>query len=349
MIHEFVIIGGGVAGLCAANQLVDRQKSVLLIDAGNYPSHRLCGEFFSPECHPLLQQWGLPLSQPLYKGLFFNSQTQFPLSFSSPAKGCSRYVFDESLFQRAQNKGAEFLLQKQVQSIGNQRDYYTLLLDDGQIIIAQKLLIGTGKIPYLLQKTQTPNMHYYGFKCHFEGILKNDLEMHTFPYGYLGISQIEEGKINVAGLVLKQKYPQFVLENFLTQLKVSQPQLGKKLGSLQKSFPTWLIGQIPEFGIRSTPSLKNIFWIGDAAASIPPLTGAGLAIAITSGKMAADFAIDSNETAFKKTWLKRYQRRLRIAYCMHQILLNPWANAIAFKACALFPQIPEQFWKWTRE
>jgi flavin-dependent dehydrogenase len=44
---DYVILGGGVAGLCAARRLIELGIQPLVIEAGSYPSHKVCGEFIS--------------------------------------------------------------------------------------------------------------------------------------------------------------------------------------------------------------------------------------------------------------------------------------------------------------
>ena len=52
-----LIVGGGIAGLSALNRLVDLGISATLVESGTYPSHKICGEFFSSECLPILSSW----------------------------------------------------------------------------------------------------------------------------------------------------------------------------------------------------------------------------------------------------------------------------------------------------
>jgi flavin-dependent dehydrogenase len=114
-------------------------------------------------------------------------------------------------------------------------------------------------------------------------------------------------------------------------------------------FPKWLMGQLPEFGIRTNRDLPNVFWIGDTAGSIPPVCGDGLAIAVTSGCMAADYFLGEGAVAFKKDWLKRYRHRFFMAKLIHQVMMNRWTNNLAITACNTFPKLPIFFWSQTRE
>ena len=125
--------------------------------------------------------------------------------------------------------------------------------------------------------------------------------------------------------------------------------LKNRLLKSRKIFPQWLTGRIPEFGIRKNPEWDRVFWIGDAAGSIPPVSGDGLAIAVTSGCMAAEYLMNRDAHAFRKAWLKRYKSRFFWAQQLHRIIMTPWAINLAAPVCQTFPSLPLLSWKLTRE
>ena len=45
--REITIAGGGLAGLSLAVGLRQHEVPVVVLEAGNYPRHRVCGEFIS--------------------------------------------------------------------------------------------------------------------------------------------------------------------------------------------------------------------------------------------------------------------------------------------------------------
>ncbi len=53
--HDALIAGGGIAGSAAAITLAQAGYSCIVIEKSEYPHHKVCGEFLSPECIPLLQ------------------------------------------------------------------------------------------------------------------------------------------------------------------------------------------------------------------------------------------------------------------------------------------------------
>lgn len=351
MIEDCVIIGGGVAGLSAANRLADAGKNPLIIEACQYPSHKVCGEFLSHECLPILDQWGIPISTRILSSRFFSGEKKISFKLPIAAGSCSRYAFDQMLLDRAKKNGARALTETAVVALdipSHPSEYYKLTLADGQIITARSMMVGTGKISALFVKEKVSKIKYWGLKSHFEGIEMDDaVEMHRIPGGYLGISKIDAHTTNIACLLKKELFPKIEDKGFA--FLSSDAYLKQRLSEARMSLPKWLVGQLPEFGIHRNPSLEKVFWIGDAAGSIPPVSGEGLAIAVTSGYMAADYYLNSNAGQFKVDWLKRYRKRFFIAQKMHKIALSPTLSRFAIATCNTFPFLPKLLWKQTRE
>lgn len=351
MIEDCVIIGGGVAGLSAANRLADAGLSPLLIEAGHYPSHKICGEFFSHECLPILDRWNIPLSETVARCRFIHGPHAFEFDLPKHSGSTSRFDFDSNLFKRAKANGARALTKTKVDAIHvpkNSSENYVLTLSDGQAIKAHHLMIGTGRVPKTANHPANAlPLKYAGFKAHFEGIpMDSAVEMHVINGGYLGISKIDDKTVNIACIVKKEECNP--IETFMDRLK-AHAAFNERMKNARIIFPNWLVGEIPEFGIRSNPSWENVFWIGDAAGSIPPVSGEGLAIAVTSGCMAAEYLLNSTAHAFRKAWLKRFQKRFFWAQRLHKFMLTQWTSSLAVQASSLFPGLPLFFWKLTRE
>lgn len=194
------------------------------------------------------------------------------------------------------------------------------------------MIVGSGKF------RQDEQTKYVGFKAHFEGIeLKSTLEMYLFEGGYLGISPIDEKTVNVACIIKKSKAKSFQIE-----------EVCEKIKNGNRIFPQWLSGEIPEFGIRKTAHLENVFWIGDAAGTIPPITGEGLSIAISSGVLAANSLYCKKPQEFKKLWLKKYRRQFLLGMLLHQAVLNPITAKMGFSIFKHFPACTRYIYQNTR-
>ena len=55
---DVLIIGGGLAGLCAGIDLAQAGYEVLLFEPKAYPRHKVCGEYISNEVLPYLKSLG---------------------------------------------------------------------------------------------------------------------------------------------------------------------------------------------------------------------------------------------------------------------------------------------------
>lgn len=356
MLEDCIIIGGGVAGLSAANQLVDAGMKPLIIDGGGYPSHRICGEYFSHEALPILQKWDLSLTGRINSVQFIKHNQNIRFDLPKPAGGCSHYEFDVRLLERAVKKGARLTCNTLVTRLSvpsHINENFYLELSNHQRLTARHLIIGTGKLPSIEGfNVALPETKYVGFKAHFEGIERQDcLEMHIFEGGYLGIANIDEKTANIAGLIHKNFLGKSPPEDILpTILNAGSMQRFKiRMTNAHMIFPKWMIGQVPEFGIRNTPNWERVFFIGDAAGGIPPVSGEGLAIAITSGCMAADYLLNSDAQRFRLDWYSRYSKRYFWARILHYGMMKPWLCSAGMRACRFFPILPITAWRLTRE
>ncbi len=317
--EPIVIIGGGLAGLSAANRLADLGLTPTLIESNSYPSHKVCGEFFSPECLPQLECWDC--SPPISIDRVRLSGFEFRLP--TPAKSCSRYRFDARLAERAAVKGVQLHTKTKVTNI-TPGSPHEITLDNGDTIRAKQLIVGTGRVT----SQKKPKLPYSGIKAHFKGSL-DCLEMHMINGGYYGMSPIEGGKVNVTCLIKG---------DILPDLETLVPP------SFERLFEPLTV-RVPTFGLRSTPQWPSSYFIGDAAAVIAPACGDGLAMAITSGVMAADYAVGGHYAAFSRHYLKRYRRRLQWGNLLHWAMLHPYLINLGVR----FPSLPTALFKRTRE
>lgn len=352
---DFLIIGGGIAGLSVVNRLVDLAETPVLIEASDYPSHRICGEFLSPESLPYLEDWGIIPTSRIKKTTFFTENRVFDFTFPKEAASMSRYELDKQLCDRAKKNGATIITNMKVVSltavVNSPKTQYEAKLSDGTTILARNVFVGGGRFFNFSQNNIKPTMPYFGFKAHFSGIdSKDTLEMHAVENGYLGISPIEKNVVNVACLAKvteKITNPEKFIEDFLNNKSLTH--VNEKLKSGKMIFDRWLFTEAPTFEAKCNPHLKNIYFIGDAAGSIAPATGNGLGMAITSGYMAADYAVSEDSLLFHKAWKKRYGSRIKRGHLLHQVMMSKMLTKFSFFICKHAPFIPKIIFSSTRE
>lgn len=347
---KFAIIGGGIAGLCAAIRLTELGEEPLLIEGGSYPAHKVCGEFLSPECIQYLHDWNIrPMSIP--KATLRALSSRFTFSFPTPAGAMSHTQLDPALADYATKKGVKLKTKTQVKAFQpkcHSYDAHLIQLASSETLEASHVIIATGRIPSYT--TQAPKMRYMGFKTHFKNsVSEGDLEMYSFRGAYLGIAPIGDNKYNVACLanlseVEKFSHPQLFIENL-----ISQNPLHTVLSAGDNLFGHWMTAPIPAFGIKQTPNWPDTYFIGDAAVTIPPACGNGLSMAILGGRLAAEYAVNFQAEEFKKMWTKRCSSQMFWAKLLHKFLLNPSYSSHLLKLGNSFPYLSHKIFELTRQ
>lgn len=348
---DYVILGGGVAGLCAAKRLLELGVCPLIIEAGSYPAHKVCGEFLSPSSLPILNKWDIhPI--PIYRMQLNTPSKYLQLEFPQPAGSLSHLTLDLQLANQIIQQGGMLYTQTKVLDLRPpiyERRCHELSLSSGETIKAKQLLIATGRIPgYSAQK---PQIRYIGIKAHFSNLeLHSTLYMFSFKGAYLGLAPVENGYANLACLAAIEQVRQFSsYQHFIQSLIDSHPLLCNLLVSGSNLFEEWMEASIPEFGLRSTPDWPHTYWIGDAAGTIPPACGNGLSLAIASGYLAAEFAIKDRSLAFKHVWQKRCIFQIKLAKGLHRLFLHPSWGSKAISLSHYFPLIAQKIFELTRD
>lgn len=345
---DHAILGGGLAGLCAARRLIELNCQPLVIEAGSYPAHKVCGEFLSPSSLPTLERWEI-YPEPLYQAHIHTPANSYQFSFPTPAGGLSHLTLDFQLAQYISKKGI-LLTETKVQQISfakNEADFHTLLLSSGETILTKHLFIATGR---LSPSSQKPRMPYIGLKAHFTGIdLGSTLHMFSFEGAYLGVMPIENQRANLACLAHIDKIRSFSSpQKFMQKLLASHPLLNQLLASGSNLFDNWMETHVPVFGLRTTPEQVRTYWIGDASNTIPPACGNGLSLAIKSGCLAAEFAVRDDALGFKRAWRQYCSSRILFGKGLHHLFLHPILGNTALSLSRRFPLLAQKIFEWTR-
>ncbi|MBA2367654.1 MAG: FAD-binding protein [Candidatus Protochlamydia sp.] len=348
--YKFVILGGGLAGLAAAIGLAEKGAEPIVLEGGEYPCHKVCGEFLSPHSLRLLEKWDIhPV--PIYRTHLHTPTKKLTMNFQTPAGSLSHYELDPALANYARSKGAAILTSAKVNHLipaGNNSNFHEIILSTGEHLRAEHLIAAIGRLPQF--NLTAPSSRYIGIKSHFSGInLDNALEMFSFPGAYLGLSPIENGKCNLACLAKKelvQSYP--TVEAFMQALSRSNSHLGNHLFNAENLFPEWMQAWVPEFGIKKTPLWPNAYFIGDAAGTIPPACGNGLSMALTGGTLAAHYALKGDYQGFRNYWKNQHRRKIFVGKLLNEIMLHPCYGNAFINLQYFFPKLGTFFFNLTR-
>jgi hypothetical protein len=279
--HPITIVGGGLAGLTLGIGLRQREIPVTVWEAGQYPRHRVCGEFISGNGNSVLRRLGLmPLLEKagavqVNNATFISGTNSSPVRhLPAPAMGLSRYLLDAALAKEFQRLGGELHLTRW-NPPPDEGEPAALKAPGGGIVRA------TGR---RAQPTEN-GWRWFGLKAHATNVtLTADLEMHASEDNYVGVNRIDGGQVNVCGL-FRGRPGEALASGFVLLRGKPGSTLHERLASArfdEKSFCSVA-------GISLKPqraSGKVECCIGDALTMIPPVTGNGMSMAFESAELA---------------------------------------------------------------
>jgi flavin-dependent dehydrogenase len=308
------IIGGGLAGLSLGLALRRAGVSVTLYDAGTYPRHRVCGEFITGLTASTIASLGLePFLRDALRhdevAWFINGQPTSRQRLPAPALALSRHRLDARLADAFVDAGG--LLHTNARVTGASA--------------AAGCVLATGR-------RRRAKSDWLGLKIHVRHLpLHCDLELHLGNAAYVGLTQVEEGRVNVCGLFQRRDLQAKGAELLRTYLRASNlTVLADRLGGVD--FDEASFSAIAAVSFDQHVRTGDGVTVGDACAVIPPFTGNGMAMAFQSAEVALEPLLayvhdhsDWPETCqVIQTALKhRFRVRLATADLLHSFLLQP--------------------------
>lgn len=366
MAQDVVIVGGGLAGLVSALALAQGGLQVTLIEKGAYPFHRVCGEYVSNEVLPYLRTLGVELSAlgPSRISRFLLSS---PTGRTLEAKldlggfGLSRYTLDHHLYQLAQQQGVQFKLRKVAQEVTFADDAFTVMLSGGEALHAQVVLGAYGKRSSLDRQLNRSffwsRSPYIGVKYHIRYDSPRDLiALHNFKDGYAGISAIEDDRYCFCYLTTRQNLKQH------GSIAAMERAVLYRNPHLRRIFETaeFLYKQpevINEISFATKTCIENhMLMCGDAAGMIAPLCGNGMAMAIHSGKIAAERVLlyfryrhsrQQLESGYRHIWKQQFGSRLAVGRSVQHLFGSPILSEIAVGTLKHIPLATRQIMRMT--
>ncbi len=319
------IIGGGLAGLSLGVALRKNGVPVDLHEAGDYPRHRVCGEFIGGVSDETLRELGvdsaLEDAEKLETHVWYRGKARLHKGrLPVPARGISRYRLDDRLRRLLTDSGGRVLTRSR-------------FMDDG----GEGRVWCSGRIPQ-------PG-EWIGLKAHFSDlVMESDLEMHVASNGYIGLARIQPDTVNVCGLfrLRREISGQDMLERYIVAggLFALRERLRRAVGKedTRSAIAGFRLGWQSERPDRLT--------LGDARAMIPPFSGNGMSMALESAAVAAPFLKAYAEGALcwegvasqvARTMRSRFSSRMNFARALHPFLTSAPGRAFFSTASRLVP------------
>jgi len=354
---DCVVVGAGPAGAVTALLLARAGWQIALIDAAHFPRQKVCGEYLSSAAWQLLDDLGLgnlrgqavELSAMCLDVAGGRRATlDFPSPLRAPAS-LSRYLFDAALVAAARAAGVDVFEGYRVKQVlsadGAVTGVEAIDADHPRALRtfrAPIIVAADGRRSSIVRDTGSitrGRSGLVGFKAHADGPMpagsESTLVMHSLPDGYIGVCPVERGRINVCGVMPRQR------------LRASRGNLAQALGSwiaesgtaqsyldIDREREAW--HTMPEVTIqRSYPRAAGVLYVGDAMGTIEPLTGQGMTMALASARLAASHLLSgaghsraapvdrAAQLAYQQAWQAQFAATIRSSRWMGWMLRHP--------------------------
>lgn len=318
--EDVAIIGAGPAGSTLAALLAGKGVRVALYDRDVFPRDKLCGEFLSYDALPILDALGVTpaidaAGAPHITRCRLIGARTYEFDLPHPARGVSRFFFDDLLLRTAQSRGA--------------------LRRDGEIVtdlreLQARVIVGAwgrwGRFDQQLARgfVRDRSHRNFGFKRHYTGAPTDAIELYSFRRGYLGVNAVEGNRTNICGLVHASRLTGHKgrWDAFVETIRGEEPELDALFARHHPAQEHFLSSEPVIFRARSAVE-GGVFMIGDASGVIDPLTGNGMAMAIQSALLAAPFILRKLEGASVEDGYRDAHRRFFAARIA-------WSRRVAF-------------------
>ena len=312
--HTVEIIGGGLAGLALGLGLRARGVPVRIIEAGEYPRHRVCGEFITGLDHDTrreLQLTDILAGARQARGVLWSEPGRPSVRHDLPevALCLSRYHLDESMASAFAAAGGDLRTGCRGPS-------------DAQPV----RIMASGRRPQA-------GSRWVGLKQHFHQLdLREDLELHLGQGAYVGLTRIEGRAVNVCGLFPRPGRGEAC--GLIDRVRAAG--LASLALRLESATPVEA-SACAVAGLDYGRPASQLAALGDYHGLIPPFTGHGMTVAMQSAALAARrlepwargrFAWDETLALLQQDLRRRFARKLAWGRVLHPWLLAPHGRRV---------------------
>jgi flavin-dependent dehydrogenase len=349
MSHDIIILGAGPAGSSLAAVLRELGWDVVLIERRNFPHHKVCGEFLSPESQASLRAMGLyPTVAALQPARIAQARLVSPagVAVQTPLPGCawglSRFALDAGLAAAAQQRGVDLranITATAIRQIGKSFEVALRSRNGSETIRARAVVAACGRhslsgLPPRRTQNLKPGQGYVGVKCHYEGVtMPAQVELFFFPGGYAGVNRIEGERVNFCLLATQAAFVRAGQSMAAMRHTAAcwNPALGRRLAGGQVLPETETAVAAVDPNRPGTP-WDGVACLGDTAVMIPPLCGDGMAIALRSAELCAPLAhnflqgqlsLADWQVGYQASWHAEFDQPVRVGRYLQAMLNLP--------------------------
>jgi flavin-dependent dehydrogenase len=388
MMFDLAIVGAGPAGSSAAITAARAGASVLLLERGRLPRHRVCGEFVSAESLDLLRNLlafphrKLIADAPrIANGRVFIDGAVLPAKIDPAAASIARYDFDAALWDSCIQAGVETRDDFTVQTVVDASAGPFTLTTQNETFEATAIINATGRWSNLSTPTtrsqlanRKKNDRWIGLKSHFsedwypeQNHVDSDtvapgssVDLYFFDGGYCGVQpvglaseDVQNGsatRINACAMVRAD------VATTLAEVLRCHPALEQRSRTWQPLMDP--ISTSPLVFHEPEPVLRGMLQAGDSTTFVDPFIGDGISLALRSGALAAqcllpvfrkECSLDQAASEYCRLYKSRLAPVFRASSRLRRMLR--WPAIIRKPALSLLqrtPALTRQLVKMTR-
>jgi len=343
---DVAIVGGGPAGSSCATFCAMASLKTLVLERARFPREKVCGDCLNPSCWPVLERlgltqrvWGLPHSK--LTSVDFIAINGRKVSVNLPTgNDCElsvkRSLFDDLLFRRARELGAQVREDKTVTALVHDQDWKIETATRERF--RARILIGAdgrnSTVARLCNLLPRPARERVALQAHIPLPLNFDqrIVLQFLREGYSGQAPVNENELNLC-LVGKPSTISRLRHWAQRRFEIPANQRWRTITPLTRS-------PVP-------CAHENLLFVGDTARVVEPFTGEGIYYAIRSGELAAGAVAKITRDEDRRSALREFARasaemyrgRLWINRLARDAVLSPRVGSLFVRAAQINPSI----------
>jgi flavin-dependent dehydrogenase len=354
---DAVVVGAGPAGSAAAIVLARFGRSVLLLEKDVFPRHKVCGEFLSADALPSLDLLGAraavegATAERITHGtLHLSGGRAVSFDLPAPALGLSRFRLDDLLARRARAAGADLRFAARVLAAEpDSGDGFRIRFvhEQAETVVEARSVVGAwGRWDALDRALERRFLgrrsRFFGWSRDFQaerGRLDGEVRLYLFGGGYCGLSRVEGGAVNLAGVVSDRTWKRAGggWPAVVQAARRENAALDAALEGMTPG-PIGYLGTGPVFFTAKPATESGILMTGDAAGVIDPFSGEGQAAALAGGilagetaerRLSGELSRDACARAYEEAWQRRFARRFAWSALFRRLMLHRTIGAVA--------------------
>ncbi|MBC8106868.1 MAG: FAD-dependent monooxygenase [Anaerolineae bacterium] len=336
--RPIVVVGAGPGGSIAASLLARAGLPTIMIEQHRFPRDKVCGECLSAVGIEVLDRVGARDAVARLKAVALEramihtpNGATVELQLPSRMWGVSRRQLDRALLDHAKTRGVRVIQPARCERIEhNQVVIRDLTSNRVEEIHTRCVIVADGK--------GSPT-HDLGIKAHFSGVEgpRNAIELFGVDGHYGGLAPVEDEQWNASFSVPAFRVRQFrgdLDAMFAAIVEENETLRARMLRAHRAS--DWLASPLPRSPV-ARDWLENQIPVGNAAASLEPIGGEGMGLAMRSAELAAHEIIAAHR-AKRAIDIVSLRRAYRDLWCVRSlacrvaamIVSRPWlANFLA--------------------